>query len=97
LQLLGFNDTNKRLSDTTVARSCCVQHPLTFRGTLQPTSDLRIAHAAHALLFDSLAAELGRQEEEMKLDWEMQAGRRLCGSVRAGPATVVRFAGKLAP
>ena len=38
-----------------------------------------------------------RQEEEMKLDWEMQAGRRLCGSVGLGPGTVVRFEGKLAP
>jgi hypothetical protein len=27
---------------------------------LQLTNDLRIAHAAHALLFDSFAAELGR-------------------------------------
>ena len=38
-----------------------------------------------------------RQEEEMKLDWELQAGRRLCGSVGLGPGTVVRFEGKLAP
>jgi hypothetical protein len=38
-----------------------------------------------------------RQEEEMKLDWEMQAGRRLCGSVGLDPGTVVRFEGKLAP
>jgi hypothetical protein len=38
-----------------------------------------------------------RQEEEMKLDREMQAGRRLSGSVRLGPGTIVRFEGKLAP
>lgn len=38
-----------------------------------------------------------RQEEEMKLDWEMQAGSKLCGSVGLGPGTVVRFEGKLAP
>jgi hypothetical protein len=37
-----------------------------------------------------------RQEEAMKLDWEMQAGRRLCGSVGLGAGTVVRFEGKLA-
>ena len=32
-----------------------------------------------------------RQEEEMKLGPEMQAGRRLCGLVGSGPGTVVRF------
>jgi len=38
-----------------------------------------------------------RQEEEMKLDWGMQAGHRLCGLVGLGPGTVVRCEGKLAP
>jgi len=38
-----------------------------------------------------------RQEEEMKLGWEMQTGRRLCGSVGLGPGAVVRFEGSLAP
>jgi hypothetical protein len=33
----------------------------------------------------------------MKLDSEMQAGRRLCGSGGVGPVTVVRLDGKLAP
>ena len=38
-----------------------------------------------------------RQEEEMKLDWEMQAGPRLCGSAGLGPGSVVRVEGNLAP
>jgi len=38
-----------------------------------------------------------RQEEKMKLDWEKQAGRRLCGSVGLGPGTVVRLERKLTP
>ena len=30
-------------------------------------------------------------EEVMKLGFEMQSGRRLCGLVGSGPGTVVRF------
>ena len=32
-----------------------------------------------------------RQEEQMKLGWEMQAGRRLRGLVGSGPGKAVQF------
>jgi len=38
-----------------------------------------------------------REEDEMKLGWEMRAKRRLCALVGSGPDTVIWFGGRAVP